>query len=210
MAGRGKIPHHPGPRRLRESFVPGPRGFRFYHTQDRAGADLERDLYSGLAGPVYIEPRDNPGAYDREIFLVLKELGPTISRGDDMDMVFLAGSPVPLLQQAGEAAMRASTARGQPKGHEVGYQFFAINGRMLGHGDPIRVRQGAVPHPERQRRRNPQPRSARPPFPCAGSGRQRRPHAGRGAAALDRHGRAHFRDRYHGPAGRLNHGRFVG
>src|SRR3984885_3670745 len=29
-----------------------------------------------------------------------------------------------------------------PKGYEVGYDAFPINGRMLGHGDPVRVKQG--------------------------------------------------------------------
>jgi FtsP/CotA-like multicopper oxidase with cupredoxin domain len=29
-----------------------------------------------------------------------------------------------------------------PKGYEVGYRVFTINGRMLGHGEPIRVKQG--------------------------------------------------------------------
>jgi FtsP/CotA-like multicopper oxidase with cupredoxin domain len=29
-----------------------------------------------------------------------------------------------------------------PHGYEVGYKFFTINGRMLGHGEPIRVKQG--------------------------------------------------------------------
>ena len=28
------------------------------------------------------------------------------------------------------------------KGFEVGYDLFAINGRMLGHGEPVRVRAG--------------------------------------------------------------------
>jgi len=127
---------------LRETFVPGPRGFRFYHTHVTAGADLERGQYSGLVGPVYIEPKDNPGAYDREVFLVLKEFGATFSRGGDMDMDFLAGVEIPALKATGETAMKASVARGMPKGYEVGYQFFSINGRMLGHGEPIRVRHG--------------------------------------------------------------------
>jgi FtsP/CotA-like multicopper oxidase with cupredoxin domain len=38
--------------------------------------------------------------------------------------------------------MAASLARGDPKGYEVGYDAFAINGHMLGHGDPIRVQAG--------------------------------------------------------------------
>ena len=38
--------------------------------------------------------------------------------------------------------MKASLARGMPHGFEVGYGSFTINGRMLGHGEPIRVKQG--------------------------------------------------------------------
>jgi FtsP/CotA-like multicopper oxidase with cupredoxin domain len=49
---------------------------------------------------------------------------------------------VKALAEAGESAMRASRASGAPPGYEVGYQLFAINGRMLGHGEPIRVRPG--------------------------------------------------------------------
>jgi FtsP/CotA-like multicopper oxidase with cupredoxin domain len=38
--------------------------------------------------------------------------------------------------------MKASLAKGTPHGYEVGYQAFSINGRMLGHGEPIRVKTG--------------------------------------------------------------------
>jgi len=38
--------------------------------------------------------------------------------------------------------MKASLAAGAPPGYEVGYQLFSINGRMLGHGVPIRVKAG--------------------------------------------------------------------
>src|SRR5215471_18095746 len=54
----------------RISFVPRPSGSRFYHTHVAAGRDLNRGTYTGQAGPVYIEPANNPGAYDREVFLV--------------------------------------------------------------------------------------------------------------------------------------------
>ena len=127
---------------IRNTFTPGPSGLRFYHTHVRAGADLSRGQYSGLVGPVFIEPKENAGAYDQEIFLVLKEFEPTFSRGGDMDMDFLAGEEVKSLKDTGEAAMNASLKRGMPKGYEVGYQFFTINGHMLGHGEPIRVKQG--------------------------------------------------------------------
>jgi hypothetical protein len=38
--------------------------------------------------------------------------------------------------------MKASLAKGTPHGYEVGYESFTINGRMLGHGEPVRVKHG--------------------------------------------------------------------
>ena len=46
------------------------------------------------------------------------------------------------LEAAGESAMKASLAKGMRHGYEVGYQYFTINGRMLGHGEPVRVKAG--------------------------------------------------------------------
>ena len=133
------IPAH-GSRRI--SFVPKPSGFRFYHTHVRAGANLTLGQYSGLVGPVYIEPKQHPGNYDREVFLTLKEFQPTLSRGGDMPQHFLSpAQPVPELKDSGESKMKASLAQGAPHGFEVGYDSFTINGRMLGHGEPVRVKQ---------------------------------------------------------------------
>jgi FtsP/CotA-like multicopper oxidase with cupredoxin domain len=130
-----------GSRRI--SFIPGPSGLRFYHTHVRAGADLSAGQYSGLVGPVYIEPKQHAGDYDREVFLTLKEFQPTLSRGGDMAMDFLVPAQiVPALRDAGEGKMKASLAKGMPHGYEVGYDSFTINGRMLGHGEPVRVKQG--------------------------------------------------------------------
>jgi FtsP/CotA-like multicopper oxidase with cupredoxin domain len=124
----------------RSSFVPNPAGFRFYHTHVAAHADLARGTYSGQAGPVYIEPKEHPGSYDREVFLVMKEFQPSLSRGGDMPLAALAGEPIRSLQEQGRAADEAATEK--RKGFEVGYGLFGINGRMLGHGDPIRVKAG--------------------------------------------------------------------
>jgi FtsP/CotA-like multicopper oxidase with cupredoxin domain len=94
-------------------------------------------------GPVYIEPKNNPGNYDREVFLTLKEFAPTYSRGGDMAMDFLSpATTVKELKDSGESAMNDSLAKGMPHGFEVGYDAFTINGRMLGSGEPIRVKQG--------------------------------------------------------------------
>ena len=138
--GTPYIPAH-GMRRV--VFTPNPSGLRFYHTHNRAGGDLSAGQYSGEVGPVYIEARSSPGNYDREVFLVLKEFEPEFSHGGDMDMNFLAPSPRNKgLEEAGESSMKASLAKGMLHGFEVGYRSFTINGRMLGHNEPIRVKKG--------------------------------------------------------------------
>ncbi len=125
----------------RIAFVPKPQGLRFYHTHVAAGADLNRGTYTGQAGPAYIEPRNDPGAYDQEVFLVMKEFEPAFSRGGDMTMDMLApGVPINELEETGARA--DEEAKGTPKGYEVGYKLFSINGKMLGAGEPIRVKQG--------------------------------------------------------------------
>jgi len=133
------IPPH-GSRRI--TFVPKPSGYRFYHTHVRAGHDMNEGQYTGLVGPVYIEPKNHPGNYDREVFLTLKEFEPKLSRGGDMAMNFLPAATVKELKNRGEKAMNASLAKGAPHGFEVGYGAFTINGRMLGSGEPIRVKKG--------------------------------------------------------------------
>jgi FtsP/CotA-like multicopper oxidase with cupredoxin domain len=138
--GTPYIPAH-GMRRI--AFKPGPAGFRFYHTHLRGGSNLQQGQYNGQVGPVYIERKRGAGAYDHEVFLVLKEFEPFFSRAGDVEPDFLApATRVKALEEAGEAAMRASLAKGMPHGYEVGYHLFSINGRMLGHGEPVRVKAG--------------------------------------------------------------------
>src|SRR6516164_5519577 len=134
--GTPYIPAH-GMRRI--CFIPKPSGFRFYHTHVVPMNHLGLGTYTGQAGPVYIESANDPGACDREVFLVLKEFLPSFSQGGDMAMDFLAGKPIKELQDIGSKADEQFKG---PKGYEVGYEVFGINGKMLGHGDPIRVKQG--------------------------------------------------------------------
>jgi len=97
-------------------FTPRPSGFRFYHTHNRAGADLHAGQYSGQVGPVYIEPKHEPGSYDRKVFLVLKEFEPSFSQGGDMAQDFLTpATRVKELETAGESAMKVSLAKGMPR-----------------------------------------------------------------------------------------------
>jgi FtsP/CotA-like multicopper oxidase with cupredoxin domain len=130
-----------GMRRI--AFIPKPTGFRFYHSHVVPQNDLSKGTYSGQAGPVYIEPKNELGNYDREVFLVLKEFEPTLSRGGDMPQNFLSpATRIKELEDSGESAMKASLAKGIPHGFEIGYGLFSINGRMLGKGNPIRVKSG--------------------------------------------------------------------
>jgi FtsP/CotA-like multicopper oxidase with cupredoxin domain len=135
-----RTPPVPAHGHRREVFVPQPAGLRFYHTHVRAGANLAHGLYSGQAGPVYIEPKHDPGAYDREVFLTLKEFQPFLTRMDD-DTPFMApqGMDLELVTIAAHSDPGAGKV---PPGYELAYDAFAINGKALGHGEPVRVRRG--------------------------------------------------------------------
>ena len=185
-----------------------PRGFRFYHTHVVAGGDLNRGTYTGQAGPVYIEPADNPGAYDREVFLVLKEFEPSFSHGGDMPMDVLAGAP-----DQGICRRSAKRPRKQfkgPKGYEVGYELFGINGKMLGHGEPIRVKQGERVLFHVLNASAGEIRSLALPghvFRIVALDGNPVPSAGRCAGALAWNRRAHLRDRRNEPSRRVGAGR---
>ena len=181
-------PFIPAQGKRRIVFTPNPPGLRFYHTHNRAGADLAAGQYGGQVGPVYIEPKHNPGGYDREVFLVMKEFEPSFSRGGDMALDFLSpATRVKELEEAGESAMKASLAKGMPHGYEVGYRSFTINGRMLGHGAPVRVKQGeacALSHLERQCHGNSQSGAAGTLLQGGGVRWQPGARAGRGSSPL--------------------------
>jgi FtsP/CotA-like multicopper oxidase with cupredoxin domain len=97
----------------RIAYVPKPSGFRFYHTHVAAGGDLGRGTYTAFE--------------------------PSFGRCGDMAMDMLAGAPAKELQEIGAKAEKEFKG---PKGYEVGYELFGINGKMRGEGEPIRVREG--------------------------------------------------------------------
>ncbi len=68
---------------VRYSFKPDPPGFRWFHTHTFAGKNLTKAQYSGQHGFLIIEPRENPGRYDREIFLGLHDWSGHFEGGDD-------------------------------------------------------------------------------------------------------------------------------
>jgi FtsP/CotA-like multicopper oxidase with cupredoxin domain len=119
---------------LRYRLTPQPAGARFVHSHVMAMSDLYRGTYSGQFAFVYIEPKNNPGRYDREVFLATHEFEPFFGAeemgGDEDDPE--------IVRKTKEAQQKQA----KPNGLEIGYQRFTINGKSLGYGDPIQVKEG--------------------------------------------------------------------
>jgi FtsP/CotA-like multicopper oxidase with cupredoxin domain len=71
---------------FRYLFTPEPAGFRWYHTHTFAGHDLKRSTYSGQFGCFYIEPKDDHGAYDQEVFLTVHDWNGYMASSGDSSM----------------------------------------------------------------------------------------------------------------------------
>jgi FtsP/CotA-like multicopper oxidase with cupredoxin domain len=112
---------------IRYNLTPGPAGARFVHSHVMSGPDLERGTYTGQFAPVYIEPKTNPGNFDQEIFLSTHEWEP----------YFMAEGEEEEEGKSPEEKRKDET----PNGWEIGYRLFSINGKALGFGEPVRVRE---------------------------------------------------------------------
>jgi len=117
---------------LRYRFTPQPAGARWVHTHVMPMSDLSRGTYGGQFGFVYIEPKSEPGAYDQEIFLATHEWEPFFTSAEE-------GEEMDADQKARMAAQKKDP---KPNGWEIGYQRFTINGKCLGFGEPVRVKEG--------------------------------------------------------------------
>ena len=96
----------------RYSFVPRPAGTRWYHSHIHAGRDMKKATYTGQFGFLYVEPKEEPGDCDAEVFLALHGWDPHLdSQGDEGNL-------------------------------EVTYSIYSINSHALGSGDPVRVKEG--------------------------------------------------------------------
>jgi FtsP/CotA-like multicopper oxidase with cupredoxin domain len=107
-------------RSLTYSFVPRPSGTRWYHSHAMAMTDLSKSTYSGEFGFLIVEPAaGDAGSYDREVLLAAHRWeGAWVSLQD------IKKGPPP------------------DNGLEVMYHAATLGDRMLGHGEPIRVREG--------------------------------------------------------------------
>ena len=119
--------------RRRFQLSPRPAGSRWYHSHAMAMADLHKGAYTGQFGFVYVEGSNNPGQYDQELFLALRDWEPFFTGTmEDEDDDTHAG---PLLE-------KPATLNTDPDGLEVGSMTYSINDKALGSGEPIRVREG--------------------------------------------------------------------
>jgi FtsP/CotA-like multicopper oxidase with cupredoxin domain len=124
------VPAH-GHRRFQ--LTPGPAGSRWYHSHAMAMDDLHKGAYTGQFGFVYVDAASDPGRFDQELFLALRDWEPffTGTMEDDDDDSHNGLTP--------EKPAKLNT---DPNGLEVGSMTYSINDKSLGSGEPIRVREG--------------------------------------------------------------------
>jgi len=106
-------PFVPAHGRRQYAFTPQPSGTRWYHTHVMAAEHLDRGGFTGQFGFFYVEPKNEPGKYDQEIFLAAHHWEPSLAHMGP-----------------------------QNNGWEIAYKSCSFNDKALGHGDPVRVKQG--------------------------------------------------------------------
>jgi FtsP/CotA-like multicopper oxidase with cupredoxin domain len=102
------------------SLTPKPGGTRWYHSHAMAMTDLTKSTFSGEFGFLIIEPASgDPGRYDREVMLACHQW-----ESEWVSMQDMIKGPPP------------------DNGLEAMFHAATLGDRMLGHGEPIRVREG--------------------------------------------------------------------
>jgi len=109
---------------LRYGITPLQAGSRYVHSHAMAMMDLSRGVYSGQFAFVYVEPKRDRGRYDQEIFLSTHEWEPR-----------MAWEPVAESAEEDEDETESASL-------EIRYGIRSINGKALGYGEPIRVKEG--------------------------------------------------------------------
>jgi FtsP/CotA-like multicopper oxidase with cupredoxin domain len=131
--GEEGSPFVPAHGRRRFELTPGPAGSRWYHSHAMAMDDLHKGPYTGQFGFVHVDDGNDPGRYDQELFLALRDWEPffTLTMDDEDDDTHHG----PFLE-------KPATLDTDPDGLEVSSLTYSINDKALGAGEPIRVREG--------------------------------------------------------------------
>src|SRR5579864_7863326 len=128
--GTPPVPPH-GNRRYQ--FTPTPSGTRWYHTHTMSMDDLHRGSFTGMYGFLIVEGASDPGRYDQEHYLALRDWEPYFTNqamdNDDLD-------------PAGAQPEKPAVLDTRQPGMEVASDIFSINDKALGAGEPIRVNSG--------------------------------------------------------------------
>jgi FtsP/CotA-like multicopper oxidase with cupredoxin domain len=114
-------------------FTPRPAGTRWYHTHTMAGNDLHRGSYTGQFGFLMIDSGRDPGHYDQEVFLALRDWEPFFT-SELMD--------TDEQNQKWPQTERPAALDTRPNGLEVSAGLYSINDKALGAGEPMRVKPG--------------------------------------------------------------------
>lgn len=119
--------------RQRFQLTPSPAGTRWYHSHAMAMDDLHKGSFTGQFGFFFVEGGNDPGHYDQEHFLALRDWEPffTSTMEDDDDDTHNDSAPE-----------KPTAINPDPNGLEVGSMTYSINDKALGFGEPIRVREG--------------------------------------------------------------------
>jgi FtsP/CotA-like multicopper oxidase with cupredoxin domain len=119
--------------RRRYTFTPAPSGSRWYHSHAMSMSDLHKGTYTGQFGFLYIDPASDPGRYDQELFLSIRDWEPFFTN----QMVDMDDDDPTAAQPEKPAVLNTA-----PNGLEVNSTTYSINDRALGAGEPIRVQPG--------------------------------------------------------------------
>jgi FtsP/CotA-like multicopper oxidase with cupredoxin domain len=128
--GTPPVPAHG---RRRYQFVAKPAGSRWYHSHTSAMMDLHRGSYTGQFVFFMIDQANDPGHYDQEVFLALREWQYFLSTMDQDETAADPKDPMP---------EKPATPDLRPDGLEVSAPLYSINDKILGAGDPLRVQPG--------------------------------------------------------------------
>jgi FtsP/CotA-like multicopper oxidase with cupredoxin domain len=128
--GTPPVPPHG---RRRYPFVAKPAGSRWYHSHTMAMLDLHRGTYTGQFGFLMIDSANDRGGYDQEVFLALREWEPFLTTMDPDEEQTDPNDPMP---------EKPAVPDPRPDGLQVGAPLYSINDKILGAGEPLRVRPG--------------------------------------------------------------------
>jgi FtsP/CotA-like multicopper oxidase with cupredoxin domain len=126
-------PFVPPQSRRRYQFTPRPAGSRWYHSHAMAFSDLHKGSYTGQFGFLHIDSGNDPGQYDQELFLALRDWEPFFT--SNMEDTDEEGQSDPQLE-------KPAVLNTDPNGLEVNSNTYSFNDKSLGAGEPVRVKEG--------------------------------------------------------------------